>query len=152
MGQKNKTCSKELSEKVINALELDLTDMKITGKRTLNLIGELKDNELKELFSCNRFESNNKVYQMHEGSFLDIVSHNIDNNKVVNTIIDEANRYGLADFQLTNQNSNDKSTALHWLATHNSPEVLYHALEILGDKADEALTIKDKYGNPPYIH
>ncbi len=149
MGQKFNTCSKELSEKIINALEMDLTDMKITGKRTLQLINDLTEDEKRELFSCNRFESGKVV---HEGSFLDIISHNINNNKVVNFILDEAAKYELADFQLTNQNNTDESTALHWLASHTCPEVLTHALEVLGDKANKALSIRDKDGNTPIHH
>ncbi|MDA0781299.1 MAG: hypothetical protein PQ612_03420 [Rickettsiales bacterium] len=148
MGEKNKTCNKELSKKIISALELDLTDMKITGKRILQTISELSENEKKELFSCNRFESDNQIY---EGSFLDIVSHNINNNKVVNFILDEADKYGLADFQLTDTNNREQSTALHRLASHTCPEVLTHALEVLGDNANKALSIRDRNGNTP-IH
>ena len=148
MGEKNKTCNKELSKKIISALELDLTDMKITGKRILHTISELSDNEKKELFSCNRFESDSRIY---EGSFLDIVSHNINNNKVVNFILYEADKYGLADFQLTDKNNCEQSTALHWLASHTCPEVLTNALEVLGDNANKALSIRDRNGNTP-IH
>ena len=149
MGQQFKTCSKELSDKIIEALDMDLTDMKITGKRTLKLVSELTEKEKIELFSCNRFE-NGKV--VHEGSFLDIVSHNVNNNKVVNYLLDEAAKYELADFQLMNQNSSDESTALHWLASHTCPEVLTHALEVLGDNANKALAIRDKNGNTPIHH
>lgn len=149
MGEKNKTCNKELSKKMIHTLDLDLTDMKVTGKRILLLISQLSDKEKRELFSCNRFEADKQIY---DGSFLDIISHNINNNKVVNFILDEADKYGLADFQLMDKNNHEESTALHWLASHTCPEVLTHALEVLGDNANKALSIRDKNGNTPIHH
>jgi hypothetical protein len=147
--QNIKTCNKELSEKVIDALDLDITDMKVTGARTQNLIKELSSKEKKELFSSNRFESNNSTEKPFEGTFLNNVTDAISNNNLTKTIISAANEQGLADFQLMTQNRESGSTAMHNIAANSSAEVFSYALESVGDKAPSALKQKDHEGNTP---